>query len=55
MFDVSHNVANGTTVKTRCICSRLSQVHDVEALRKEIDSIYRMLTRPSEIGFSLPV
>ena len=36
MFDVSHNVANGTTVKYRYrgIWSKLSQVHDVEGSRK---------------------
>ena len=47
MFDVSHNVANGTTVKTRVICSKLSQAHEVEGSRKEIDSIFQMSTRPS--------
>ena len=37
MFDVSHSVANGTTVKTRGICSKSSQVHEVKGFGKEMD------------------
>ena len=46
MFDVSHNVANGTTVKTRGICSKSSQAHEVEGFRKEIDSIVHWYIEP---------